>query len=119
MPVFRFATVQGQNIVWFLQRNCSVTPTQLGWFYASLCVVSLAIAAFFWLHGATLILPSPGWSWARSGWPSWCTRAMRPTASASAAGPQAGGRAGKRRPAAARGIRPDWVRVEPRTGGAR
>lgn len=57
MPVFRFATVQGQNIVWFLKRNCSVTPTQLGWFYASLCVVSLAIAAFFWLHGATLILP--------------------------------------------------------------
>ncbi|MGZ5182260.1 MAG: DUF2244 domain-containing protein [Ramlibacter sp.] len=57
MPVFRFATVQGQNIVWFLKRNCSVTPAQLGWFYASLCVVSLAIAAFFWLHGATLILP--------------------------------------------------------------
>ncbi|MBA2965096.1 MULTISPECIES: DUF2244 domain-containing protein [Ramlibacter] len=57
MPVFRFATVQGQNIVWFLKRNCSVTPTQLGWFYASLCVVSLAIAALFWLHGATLILP--------------------------------------------------------------
>lgn len=57
MPVFRFATVQGQAIVWFLKRNCSVTPAQLGWFYASLCVVSLAIAAFFWLHGATLILP--------------------------------------------------------------
>src|SRR3954464_10154004 len=57
MPVFRFATVQGQNIVWFLKRNCSVTPAQLGWFYASLCVVSLAIAAFFLLHGATLILP--------------------------------------------------------------
>jgi uncharacterized membrane protein len=57
MPVFRFATVQGQNIVWFLKRNCSVTPAQLGWFYASLCVVSLGIAAFFWQHGATLILP--------------------------------------------------------------
>ena len=57
MPVFRFATVQGQNIVWFLKRNCSVTPAQLGWFYASLCVVSLGIAAFFWLQGATLILP--------------------------------------------------------------
>lgn len=56
-PVFRFATVQGQNIHWFLQRNCSVTPAQLGWFYASLCVVSLAIATFFWLQGATLILP--------------------------------------------------------------
>lgn len=56
-PVFRFATVQGQNIHWFLKRNCSVTPAQLGWFYASLCAVSLAIATFFWLQGATLILP--------------------------------------------------------------
>jgi uncharacterized membrane protein len=57
MPVFRFATVQGQAIVWFLKRNCSVTPAQLGWFYASLCVVSLGIGAFFWLQGAPLILP--------------------------------------------------------------
>jgi len=57
MPVFRFATVQGQAVVWFLKRNCSVTPTQLGWFYASLCVVSLGIAVAFWLQGATLILP--------------------------------------------------------------
>jgi len=57
MPVFRFATVQGQAIVWFLKRNCSVTPAQLGWFYASLCVVSLGIAGFFWQQGATLILP--------------------------------------------------------------
>jgi hypothetical protein len=29
-PVFRFATVQGQAIYWFLRRNCSVTPQQLG-----------------------------------------------------------------------------------------
>ena len=57
MPVFRFATVQGQAIVWFLKRNCSVTPTQLGWFYASLCVVSLTIGAVFWLQGATLVMP--------------------------------------------------------------
>ena len=56
-PVFRFATVQGQNIVWFLKRNCSVTPVQLGWFYASLCAVSMAIATFFWFQGAVLILP--------------------------------------------------------------
>lgn len=56
-PVFRFATVQGQNIHWFLKRNCSVTPAQLGWLYASLCVVSLGIAAVFWLQGAVLILP--------------------------------------------------------------
>jgi len=56
-PVFRFATVQGQNIHWFLKRNCSVTPAQLGWLYASLCVVSLGIASVFWLQGAVLILP--------------------------------------------------------------
>lgn len=56
-PVFRFATVQGQNIHWFLKRNCSVTPAQLGWLYASLCVVSLGTAAAFWFQGAVLILP--------------------------------------------------------------
>jgi uncharacterized membrane protein len=55
--VFRFATVQGQAIHWFLKRNCSVTPAQLGWVYASLCVVSLSIATFFWFQGATLVLP--------------------------------------------------------------
>ncbi|MEP6789987.1 MAG: DUF2244 domain-containing protein [Ramlibacter sp.] len=56
-PVFRFATVQGQNIHWFLKRNCSVSPLQLGWLYASLCVVSLGIAGVFWVQGATLVLP--------------------------------------------------------------
>lgn len=56
-PVFRFATVHGQNIQWFLRRNCSVTPVQLGWLYASLCAVSLGIGTFFWFHGVSLILP--------------------------------------------------------------
>ncbi len=60
MPVFHFATVQGQNIHWFLKRNCSVTPVQLGWLYASLCVVSLGIGIFFWHQGAVLILPFAG-----------------------------------------------------------
>lgn len=55
--VYRFATVSGQNIHWFLRRNCSVTPAQLGWLYASICVVSLGIGTFFWLQGAKLILP--------------------------------------------------------------
>lgn len=55
--VFRFATVQGQAIHWFLGRNCSVTPAQMGWLYASLCVVSLGIGTFFWFQGAKLILP--------------------------------------------------------------
>ena len=56
-PIFRFATVSGQSIHWFLRRNCSVTPSQLGWMYASLCVVSLGIGLFFWFQGAKLILP--------------------------------------------------------------
>jgi uncharacterized membrane protein len=55
--VFRFATVSGQNIHWFLKRNCSVTPGQLGWLYASLCVLSLGIGSVFWWHGARLVLP--------------------------------------------------------------
>ena len=55
--VFRFATVQGPAIHWFLGRNCSLTPAQLGWLYASLCFVSLGIGAFFWFQGAVLVLP--------------------------------------------------------------
>lgn len=54
--VFRFATVQGKSIQWFLQRNCALTPTQLGWFYLSLCVVSLGIGTVFWFQGAVLVL---------------------------------------------------------------
>jgi uncharacterized membrane protein len=56
-PVFRFATVQGQAVYWFLKRNCSVTPQQLGWLYASLCVLSLGIAGMFWAMGAVLVMP--------------------------------------------------------------
>lgn len=55
--VYRFATVQGQNIQWFLQRNCSLSPGQLARVYGSLCLVSLAISGFFWVQGATLVLP--------------------------------------------------------------
>ena len=55
--VFRFATVSGQNVHWFLRRNCSITPSQLGWLYASLCVVSMGIGLVFWVHGARLVLP--------------------------------------------------------------
>lgn len=56
-PVFRFATMQGQNFHWFLRRNCSVTPRQLGVIYLSLCLVSLGMGVVFWFYGATLILP--------------------------------------------------------------
>ena len=55
--VFRFATVQGQAIHWFLGRNCSVTPAQLGWLYLSLCLVTMGIGTFFWFQGAVLVLP--------------------------------------------------------------
>jgi uncharacterized membrane protein len=44
-------------VQWLLKRNCSVTPAQLGWFYVSLCVLSLGIAGFFWLQGARLVMP--------------------------------------------------------------
>lgn len=56
-PVFRFATVSGQGVVWFLKRNCSISPVQLVWAYVSLCVVSLGIGLFFWFQGARMILP--------------------------------------------------------------
>ena len=54
---YRFATVSGQNFHWFLKRNCSVTPAQLGWMYASLCTVSLGIGALFWWQGAKMVMP--------------------------------------------------------------
>ena len=42
---------------WCLQRNCSMTPSALLTLYAGLAAVSLAIGAFFWSHGAPLVLP--------------------------------------------------------------
>lgn len=59
---FRFATVcedlHGQPALqWLLKRNCCLSPRQLLRFYASLCVVSLAIAGFFWSVGAVLVMP--------------------------------------------------------------
>lgn len=63
LPAFRFATVpvqgssgQGVAVLWLLKRHCSLTPAQLGWFYVSLCMVSLGIAAFCWSQGATMVL---------------------------------------------------------------
>jgi uncharacterized membrane protein len=62
---YRFASVPGHDdrhpspgsVQWLLKRNCSVTPAQLGWLYVSLCVVSLAIAIFFWVQGARMVMP--------------------------------------------------------------
>ena len=57
---FRFATVQGQSIHWFLRKNCAMTPAQLGWAYGAICFVSLSIGGMFWLAGVWLILPITG-----------------------------------------------------------
>lgn len=60
---FRFATppLHGHDkdgaVQWLLKRPCSLTPVQLGWAYASLCAVSLVVATFFWVLGATLVMP--------------------------------------------------------------
>jgi uncharacterized membrane protein len=63
-PAFRFATLpaqdaspQGAVVLWLLKRHCSLTPAQLGWFYLSLCLVSLSVAGFFWLQGAAMVMP--------------------------------------------------------------
>jgi uncharacterized membrane protein len=118
MPVFRFATVQGQAIVWFLKRNCSVTPAQLGWFYASLCVVSLGIASFFWLHGATLILP---FAWLELGAVGLAFLAYARHAADGERISLQGRRLVVELESAGQLQRtefdPQWVRVEPRTGG--
>lgn len=45
------------SVRWVLKRNCSITPRQMLWFFASLSVVSLAIGGLFWAQGATLVLP--------------------------------------------------------------
>lgn len=50
----------GGSVQWLLKRNCSLAPRQLLTFYASLCVLSLAIAGLFWLRGATLVVPFAG-----------------------------------------------------------
>ena len=63
--VFRFASARApgdpvpdhDSVQWLLKRNCSITPSQLGWLYLSLCCLSLGIASFFWLLGARAIMP--------------------------------------------------------------
>jgi uncharacterized membrane protein len=117
MAVFRFATVQGQAIVWFLRRNCSVTPAQLGWFYASLCVVSMVIAGFFWTQGATLILP---FAWLELGAVGLAFLVYARHAADGERISLQGRRLVVELESAGQLQRtefdPDWVRVEPRTG---
>ena len=42
---------------WLLRRNCSATPRQMLGLFLSLAVLSLTIGTFFWLQGATLVMP--------------------------------------------------------------
>jgi uncharacterized membrane protein len=62
-PGLRFGSAAASgdgSVQWLLRRNCSIAPGQLLGFYASLCVLSLAIAAFFWWRGAPFVLPFAG-----------------------------------------------------------
>lgn len=53
----RLAKASEDGLDWTLQRNCSVTPTQLGVCFLCLSAVSLTVALFFWFQGAVLVLP--------------------------------------------------------------
>jgi uncharacterized membrane protein len=58
------AEVRGEGgtprIEWLLKRNCSISPKQLFAVYASLCVLSLAIASGFAWAGASPVLAFAG-----------------------------------------------------------
>lgn len=49
--------VPAASVQWLLKRNCSMAPSQLLVVYVSLCVISLGIATYFWVNGATLVMP--------------------------------------------------------------
>lgn len=44
-------------VEWVLKRNCSLSPAQMLAVYASLCLISLGIATYFWVAGATMVMP--------------------------------------------------------------
>ena len=116
--VFRFATVSGQNIQWFLRRNCSVSPAQLGGLYLSLCLVSLGIGAVFWSQGAVLVMPFVGLELVAVGVAFWVfARHASDGERISLEGSrlvvelESGGRLQRAE------FNRDWVRVEPKNGG--
>jgi uncharacterized membrane protein len=62
-PAFRFATIaaqdanpQGPAVLWRLKRRSSLSRAQLGWFYLSLCLACLGIAAFLWSQDASVVM---------------------------------------------------------------
>ena len=54
---FRLAKTSEDGLDWTLQRNCSVSPAQLGLCFVFLSAMSLAVGLFFWFQGAVLVLP--------------------------------------------------------------
>ena len=42
---------------WLLRQNCAMTPGQVGVLYVFISAISLCIGVFFWMLGATLVLP--------------------------------------------------------------
>lgn len=48
------------GVQWLLQRNCSITPHQLGAVYASVCALSILIAGFFFWNGVPLVAAFAG-----------------------------------------------------------
>jgi uncharacterized membrane protein len=54
---FRLATVSDTGLHWVLRRNCAVSPRQLAAVLGTLGALSLAVAGFFWLQGAVLVMP--------------------------------------------------------------
>ena len=48
------------SVRWLMKRNCSVAPHQLLAVYFSLCLLALAVGAFFWMYGAPFVLPFAG-----------------------------------------------------------
>ena len=116
--VFRFATVSGQNIQWFLRRNCSVSPAQLGGLYLSLCLVSLGIGAVFWSQGAVLVMPFVGLELVAVGVAFWVFARHASDGerislewSRLVVELESGGRLQRAE------FNRDWVRVEPKNGG--
>ena len=56
----RFGAESGageRSVQWLLKRNCSMAPRQMLLFCASLSLLPLAVAFFFWMQGATLVMP--------------------------------------------------------------
>ncbi|MBG6075917.1 DUF2244 domain-containing protein [Polaromonas sp. CG_9.11] len=62
-PAFQFATLssnhvatQGSVVLWRLKRHSAISPPQLGWFYLSLCLACLGVAAVLSSQNASVVM---------------------------------------------------------------